>query len=257
MYDKQGLVKWAQGHLGNGYIYGDYFSSPITEARIIQKAKQYPAIYTRSYITRSQKWIGKLAGDCVGLIKSYYWSDETGTVKYARNGNKDVSANGMLALATIKGNIGSMPDIPGLAVHFPGHIGVYIGKGLVIEARGVDYGVVQTRLNDRPWTSWLQVPYVEYTDQEGDEMLKQGDKDFRVGYWQSRLIQWNGKALPGYGIDNSFGPETVTWTKNFQEAVNLTPSGSVDLVTYDAMLEILVQRRQTRIDQAISLLKKG
>jgi uncharacterized protein YycO len=79
----------------------------------------------------------------------------------------DVGADQMYNNATVKGDISTIPDIPGLAVWHEGHIGVYIGNGEVIEAMGTKYGVVKTKLADRSWTAWLEVPYISYiTDQE-------------------------------------------------------------------------------------------
>ena len=43
---------------------------------------------------RSRKWLGRYAGDCVGLIKAYYWQDGDRIV-YRHNNRADVSANGM------------------------------------------------------------------------------------------------------------------------------------------------------------------
>ena len=56
----------------------------------------------------------------------------------------------------------TIPDTPGLAVWKPGHIGVYIGNGEVIEAMGTKYGVVKTQLQGRGWTHWLEIPYIAY-----------------------------------------------------------------------------------------------
>ena len=55
-----------------------------------------------------------------------------------------------------------MPEVVGLLVHYKGHIGVYIGNGYVIEARGHNYGVVKTKLSDRGWTSWGYCPFITY-----------------------------------------------------------------------------------------------
>ena len=60
------------------------------------------------------------------------------------------------------GTIDTIPDTPGLAVWKPGHIGVYIGNGEVIEAMGTKYGVVKTQLQGRGWTHWLEIPYIAY-----------------------------------------------------------------------------------------------
>jgi hypothetical protein len=43
-----------------------------------------------------------------------------------------------------------------------GHVGMYIGAGQVIEARGADYGVVITKLSDRAWTHWGLLDWLEY-----------------------------------------------------------------------------------------------
>ena len=47
-----------------------------------------------------------------------------------------------------------MPDVPGVLVFMPGHVGIYIGNGKVIEARGHAYGVVETNLVGRGWKEW-------------------------------------------------------------------------------------------------------
>jgi hypothetical protein len=56
-----------------------------------------------------------------------------------------------------------MPDIEGILVFMNGHVGVYIGGGYVIEARGFSSGVVKTKLAGRGWTKWGKCPYITYT----------------------------------------------------------------------------------------------
>ena len=55
-----------------------------------------------------------------------------------------------------------MPDVPGIAVFMDGHIGIYVGNGEVIEARGHAYGVVTTKLNERKWVRWAYIDEIEY-----------------------------------------------------------------------------------------------
>lgn len=226
LLDRQTFLQRIKARVGQGYIYGAYFDRKITEAYIQAKAKQYPDQYSSDYIRRSRKWIGQYAGDCVGLIKGAYWADEGGKITYKYLGRADVSANGMLNLATVKGKIATMPDTSGLFVHFSGHIGVYIGGGEVIEARGVDFGVVKTKLKDRPWTSWGQVPYVDYSKQSEDEFMGkiyQGVAKGLVatGLWQTILVAL-GYDLGEYGpnkdgVDESFGPATAKQTVQFKK----------------------------------------
>ncbi len=94
--------------------------------------------------TIREKWLGGRTADCVGLIKGYGWLDPaTLTIGYGTNGMPDIGADSMYNNATVKGDMASMPDTPGLAVWHSGHIGVYIGNGEVIEAMGTSYGVVK------------------------------------------------------------------------------------------------------------------
>ena len=59
-----------------------------------------------------------------------------------------------------------MPDIPGLAVWQQGHIGIYVGDGKVVEAMTTTVGVVTTDLNNRGWTHWLKIPYINYIEEQ-------------------------------------------------------------------------------------------
>ena len=73
--------------------------------------------------------------------KNYYWGMTPGGTKVNYIAKTDVSADDMYYRARIKGPISNMPDVPGLCVQLPGHIGVYIGGGQVIEStRGVFWG---------------------------------------------------------------------------------------------------------------------
>ena len=159
-----GLVEYCLAQLGNPYWYGG-FGQIASESLFNQKKKQYPKYYTANDF-KSQ--YGKRVHDCVGLIKGYLWSDTpTSTPKYNASQDKDVS--GMKANCTVKGDIKTMPDIPGLLVFMNGHVGVYIGKKQVIEARGHAYGVVQTKLKDRQWTEWGYLNWIEYINEKKKE----------------------------------------------------------------------------------------
>lgn len=56
--------------------------------------------------------------------------------------------------------------MPGLAVWYEGHIGIYIGDGKVIQAANTKAGVILTSLGDTAWTHWLKVPYINYIESE-------------------------------------------------------------------------------------------
>ena len=165
-----GLVEFAKRYVGNPYWYGT-FVQPCTQALLNSKMKQFPTHYTPNRMARYQDDIAKkkTCSDCAGLIKGYGWSDANGKVKYATNGVPDQNADGMFAAAKKKGIISTMPEIPGLVVRSPGHVGVYIGNGEVVEARGFNYGIVITKLAGKKWTHWLEVPWINYAAKAGTD----------------------------------------------------------------------------------------
>ncbi len=158
------LVRYAENawRSGWGYVWGTY-GNVLTESLLQSKIAQYPeGVGNKESIIR-EKWLGGRTTDCVGLIKGYGWLDpETNVIGYADNGMPDIGADQMYNSAAVKGSMATMPDTPGLAVWHSGHIGVYIGNGEVIEAMGTSYGVVKTKLDERNWSAWLEIPYIAY-----------------------------------------------------------------------------------------------
>jgi LysM repeat protein len=164
----QGLVAYARAQLGMKYWYGCYGQRPTAELADY-KHRQYPGQMTASRVEYAKaNHVGKVPRvyDCVGLIKGYLWS-ETPTSPPKYNGAQDVSAGGMRNACKIKGPISSIPEQPGVLV-FIGtrHVGVYAGGGKVIEAKGFNYGVVQTDLKKGAWDGWGKCPWIDYGDSQ-------------------------------------------------------------------------------------------
>lgn len=164
-----GLVAYAKAQLGRPYWYG-CFGQTSSVALYKSKKAQYPQQYGWSCTnnqpgTSPAKQLGVKVHDCVGLIKGYLWcASVDGAPTY--KASQDVSANGMLSVCKKKGKIGTMPDVPGVLVFLPGHVGVYIGGGYVIEAKGHRYGVVKTALKGRGWTDWGYCPWITYEEKK-------------------------------------------------------------------------------------------
>ena len=171
-----GLVDWAKKWVGMPYWYG-CVCYKCTQDLLTRKTRQYPKHYAEGRKARYESDIaaGKWASDCIGLAKGYMWWDSAkGGVRYAVNGCPDMSANGMLEKATVKGDIKNLPETPGLMLWMDGHAGVYIGGGWAIEERGFNYGCVKTKVADRPWKKWYRLPgltYLEVDDGEGREKV--------------------------------------------------------------------------------------
>ena len=185
-----GLVEYCKAQLSKPYWYGT-FGQMATESLLRQKSIQYPVQY---------KWTdfvdqyGEKVHDCVGLIKGYLWSENSNSTPiYNSKQDKDVS--GMKANCTETGNIKTIPELPGVLVFMEGHVGIYIGNGKVIEARGHAYGVVETNLVGRGWTKWGKLDWITYV---GDEEMTEEDAkkiiqqktgfDDNTMFWLSRYI---------------------------------------------------------------------
>jgi hypothetical protein len=157
------LIEYVKAQKGKPYWFGT-FGQTGSAALYQSKKKQYPSQYTASDFPSQY---GKKVHDCSGLIKGALWcSTVDGAPSY--KASEDYSANKFYTMASAKGPITSIPDIAGLLV-FKGtdkqksHIGVYIGNGRVIEAKGHKYGVVESALSSG-WKYWGKCNLFSYTN---------------------------------------------------------------------------------------------
>lgn len=235
-----GLVEYAKAQLGKPYWYGT-FGQAASKSLYTQKKKQYPKQYKWDYAMETAK-----VHDCVGLIKGYLWCDSPADNTPTYNAAQDISANQMRTACTKSGNISTIPEVHGVLVFMDGHVGVYIGNGEVIEARGHNYGVVKTKLNARKWTSWGYCPYINYeTEKEVCNVelpvLKKGDKGESVKAMQTLLIGYGYEMKSGktvYGADGSFGGATERALKEYQSANGLEADGSCGPKTWAKLLGV-------------------
>lgn len=147
-----------------GYIYGTA-GRMWTEA--LQKAWSQPGHknyeQTKTYGSR---WIGRMVTDCSGLLCWALKQLGVSIVHQARYQYTDASAR-KGKLINGKREDGS-PILPGTAVFLKGdeerihHVGVYVGHGICIEAKGTRWGVVTSELTH--WDYWGELNVVDYTD---------------------------------------------------------------------------------------------
>lgn len=137
--------------------------------------------------------------DCVGLIKGILWgwsadlSKSYGGAGYAINGVPDIGADAMISkcsgVSTDFSNI-----VPGEVVWLTGHIGIYIGGGVVVESTprwkwgvqkstilNVSKSQVSGTVGTRTWTKHGKLPYVSYTGTVTDTKPSTGKTAYTVG----------------------------------------------------------------------------
>lgn len=264
------FAEWLKSRKGDVYWYGTHYHE-CSESLLARKAKQYPSHYGKSRMTQYSADIknSKMCSDCVGAIKGAVWS-ELGRRKqvYGSHGCPDKSADGMFAYCKEQGmdwgGMDSLPETPGIAVRYAGHVGVYIGGGRVVEWRGFKYGRVETALDGRPWTHWYALPWVEYITEDmddtvpgvdvgmlGERLLKQGRKGEDVRILQTILMEL-GYKLPEYGADGDYGEETADAVRKLQADAKIGVDGHYGPITHGALMEILSERAAQDEDESDS-----
>ncbi len=191
------------------------------------------------------------AFDCSGL--GMYWlCDLTGLFP------NDLNANGMKGKCTAitKDQVCRGDWVFILNDGRATHIGYVVDDaGNVIEARGRDYGVCKTKLNQRPW-NFFGRPEIFRKEIEAREAgftsLRQGDKGTAVIALQLGLI-YSGYPLAKYGADGSFGSETLNAVKKLQSDNNVTPDG----VATDTEAALLGLENGFVIEDAAAVISKG
>lgn len=160
-----GLVEHANRclHLPTIYVW-DGMGETVTKD-LLNRLK---TCYTRYYTEQRYNYLLGFADkevrgfDCSGLLKSYVMG---GLENFMYDASRDLNSLALYEKATKKGPIETLPEIPGICLYKKGHTAVYIGNGLVIESTdNPDFGdgVVLTKISDRPWEQWYEMPWVKY-----------------------------------------------------------------------------------------------
>lgn len=121
------------------------------------------------------------------------------------------------------------------------------GDWYVIEARGVLYGVVRTRLSERGWNRWgWMTKYFDYAESTtpdnavsgglmlGERLLKNGCEGNDVKQLQEALIRL-GYDCGKWGADGEFGDATELAVEDFQTDYDLVVDGKYGEKTHAAL----------------------
>lgn len=127
-----------------------------------------------------------------------------------------------------------------------------LGDWWVIEAKGVMYGVVKTKLSERGWNRWgLMTKYFEYGTNGttvtvkpgkllGSRLLKNGSEGEDVKQLQEALIRL-GYSCGKWGADSDFGDATEMAVEEFQNDHNLEVDGQFGPLSNEALEKALAE----------------
>lgn len=165
----EGLINHCKRKLGTPYVYGAK-GEALTQAVLDRLTRENPGTFSAAYIAKARKFLGRRCTDCSGLI-SWYTEIMRGSYNY-----HDTAAE--------RSPISELDEsMVGWALWKPGHIGVYIGDGWCIEAKGINYGTIESRVSSTPWQQVLKLKDIEYDnakksgwyDEDGGRRFYNGD----------------------------------------------------------------------------------
>lgn len=136
------------------------------------------------------------------------------------------------------------------------------GDWYLIEARGVMYGVVKTKLSERKPDYWgLMSKYFDYADAEvdpvepalGERILKNGMEGGDVKQLQQHLIAL-GYDLGRWGADGEFGDATEMALKTFQRDNQCDADGEYGPITHAALLSAIAAQETPETPKTVRIV---
>ena len=150
------FIAYLESHIGDAYVWGAHGERVDNRADLEKWVRRKET--SRRETDRALAYIKKAtktplyAFDCSGLI-IHWLRDIRGLI------DSDTNAQGLYRQCKQQGKLGAWQMQPGdlvfrysFAKGKMGHVGVYVGNGMVIEAKGRDYGVVNLHLSFGGWT---------------------------------------------------------------------------------------------------------
>ena len=223
-----GMASFTKAKKGTPYVYGAKGADGVfTQTKLNTLARMYPNMFTTSYLNKikAKKLVGKVCTDCSGLISWY-----TGRVL----GSSQLYSQAYARLPISKWKQFAV----GTVVWKSGHVGVYLGDGKVVEAKGIDYGTIISDINDTKWKYGLTFSWIDYDIKESipsNEISYKGNNPYTMSSGlikrgqRGEGVKWLQWELneSGYNIeiDGIFGSDTYNAVKKFQKSCKITVDG--------------------------------
>lgn len=220
------LAEHCKSKLGTPYVYGAKGSyGKLTQSHLNSLILSYPDIFTNMYVTKARRLVGQVCTDCSGLISWYT--------------KKIVGSYQMYKTAATKENITTVDKAPiGAVLWRAGHVGVKIDDDYCIEAKGIDYGTIQTKISSTKFTHWLLFEYISYdmpinTAKSQNPYKEPTDTITKGSLGEGvKWVQWElNDAGIKIEIDGDCGPITYQAIKMYQQSCKIVVDGKVGPTT--------------------------
>lgn len=233
-----------------------------------QKAK---ALYWRDHAAR----VWDCNGLAEGLYKDYSGVDINTKARYNYAQWCDPKGSGLIPAKYRVPGAAVFWGSTASAIHHVGYLykpvieGKPSGDWYLIEARGVMYGVVMTRLNERKPNFWgWMTKYFNYSGSNdapvpsvddailGSRILKNGMEGADVKALQTNLTRL-GFECGSWGADGDFGDATEQAVRAFQAAYGLTVDGEFGPKSLAAMEKAMADHDTTKEDPKFVQIEGG
>ena len=246
-----------------GYIWGTAgVEWTAKKQEQLEKTTDENRAMSRKY---GNKWIGHYVSDCSGMFVWAYKQFGMSMSHISSNIYKSYcTANKGRLTAELKQTIpaGYAVFTGDTAGNHP-HVGLYIGGGEVIEAKGTINGVIKSKITDKKWTFYGQLKDVAYDGIEPSPepeptpgwrpTIRRGNKGADVIECQTMLTRL-GYNIGKTGIDGDFGRATEAGVKSFQSDHRLVVDGVVGPMTWDALDKAIAQLNEKPSEKIYSVI---
>ena len=175
-----------------GYIWG--YAGTMWTAELQDKIEKTTDSNRQASRQYGSQWIGRMVTDCSGLIRWALKQFGLEIVHHARYQYTNACKNRGTLVNGQRSD--GQPILPGTTVFLKGdkahihHVGVYVGQGICVEAKGARYGVVTSHLDH--WDHWGELSQVDYSaaaELEGAiEIPQRGDGQEPETVWPKAVV---------------------------------------------------------------------
>ncbi len=233
MIKAQAVIDFCINNVGAAYVYGAT-GKPCTKEYRKARMMQYPEY--ASAITKSCqvlsgyksgcadcRYFNKLSFDCAQLVRRAFQKADI-------NLPSGASSQWLRGSWAYKGPVDKKAESTLCVVFRSGgspmkHVGVSLGNGFVVDARGHGSGVIKTRFESYPWTHYAVPCGLE----------KANDNQIDIKKMQEMLIK-AGFDLPRFGADGKFGNETRKAMQRYQKSRGMALTETPSISAYKALL---------------------